>query len=75
MTAREHLHAEIEALDDRGVEAIRQIVHQYVNPHSSARSGDLFSLLRGVTIDGPVDFAANLDLYMNGEKSVSDNIR
>jgi len=74
MTTREKLHAEIDALDDRSVLAVFEIVRQYATSRSNERSGDLLTMLRSVQIDGPVDFSENLDLYMNGEKSVSDDI-
>jgi hypothetical protein len=80
MTARELLHAEIDALDDRAVAAVHEFVRQRAaskdaSPERVEQSGDLFTLLRTVKIEGPVEFSANLDLYMNGVKSVSDNIR
>ena len=69
MTTREVLHAEIDGLDDRAVEPVLELVRQYVSSQTEPRSGDLLTMLRSVKIDGPVDFAENLDLYLSGEKS------
>ena len=75
MTAREQLHARIDALDEQDVASVIEFVRQMANSPDAARSGDLMSMLRSVQIDGPVDFSENLDLYMNGEKGVSQDIR
>ncbi len=74
MTAKEQLHVEIDALDDRNVTTVSEFVRQIIKSQTSERSGDLLTMLRQVQIDGPVDFSENLDLYMNGEKSVSDDV-
>jgi hypothetical protein len=74
VTAREQLHAEIDALDDRSVASVSEFVRQIVKSQAPKRSGDLLTMLRQVQIDGPVDFSENLDLYMNGGKSVSDDV-
>jgi len=72
MTAREMLHAEIDNLDEQSVDAVYLMVHQFAASKPAPRSGDLLTMLKNVKIDGPADFAANLDLYLSGEKSVSD---
>lgn len=35
----------------------------------------LMEQLRKIKIEGPPDFAENLDLYMSGEKKIEENIR
>jgi hypothetical protein len=74
MTAREQLHAEIDSLDDKSVMTISEFVRQIVKSPPPKRSGDLLTMLRQVQIDGPVEFSENLDLYMSGEKRVSDDV-
>ena len=74
MTTKEMLHAKIETLDDQSIATVLEFVSQYVNSRAAERSGDLLKMLRKVQIDAPADFSENLDLYMNGERSVSDDV-
>ena len=74
MTNRERLHAEIDSLDDQNVDAVYQLVRLYMDSSSAERSGNLIAKLKNVKIDAPSDFALNLDLYLNGEKSVQSDV-
>jgi hypothetical protein len=75
MTTREKLHAEIDTLDEKSVDAVYQMVQRYAQPQPGQRSGDLLTMLQQVKIDGPEDFSENLDLYLYGEKHFPDDIR
>jgi hypothetical protein len=66
MTARELLQSEIDNLDEQSVSAVLQLVRLYAKSSPTQRSGDLLTMLRTVEIDGPADFAANLDEYLYG---------
>ncbi len=74
MTTREKLHAEIDNLDEKSVDAMYQIVRQYAQSRTGQRSGDLLTLLQEIKIDGPEDFSENLDLYLYGEKRFPDDV-
>ena len=75
MTTRELLHAEIEILDDTTVDVVYQLVRQYMAEKREERSGDLLTMLKSVKIEGPPDFAANLDSYLYGDASGRDDVR
>jgi hypothetical protein len=75
MTTRELLHAEIEILDDTTVDVVYQLVRQYRAEKREERSGDLLTMLKSVKIEGPPDFAANLDSYLYGDASGRDDVR
>lgn len=56
----------------------RDKVETYKNLAQSEQSGkkqSLISKLKQIKIDGPEDFAENLDLYLSGEKRVEPDIR
>ncbi len=74
MTIREKLHAEIDGLDEQGVDAVYQIVRHFASLQAGERKGDLLTMLQTVKIDGPADFSENLDLYLYGEKSFPDDV-
>ena len=75
MTTKELLKAEIDGLDDQSADTVLQFVKQLASKSPSPpRRGDLLTRLLEIRIQGPPDFSANLDLYLNGEKNVSDHI-
>lgn len=46
-----------------------------VQPEQSGKKQSLLSKLKQIKIDGPEDFAENLDLYLSGEKRIEPDIR
>jgi len=74
MTTKEILKAQIDGLDDQSTDAVLQFVRQLAALPPRPLKGDLLTRLQEVRIQGPPDFAANLDLYLSGEKSVSDHV-
>lgn len=74
MTTREKLHAEIDNLDEKSVDAVYQVVQQYAAQQREVRSGGLLSKLQEIKIDGPVDFSINLDHYLYGVERVQEDL-
>lgn len=74
MTTKELLKSQIDGMDDQSTDAVLQFVRQLAALQPRQRNGDLLTRLQEVRIQGPPDFAANLDLYLSGEKSVSDHV-
>ena len=74
MTTREMLHAQIDTLDEKSVDAVYQIVQQYASGPTEPRKGDLLTMLQEIKIDGPPDFSENLDLYLYGGKSFPEDV-
>ncbi len=75
MTTKESLKSQIDGLDDQSADAVLTFVRQLAASQARQRKGDLLTRLQEVRIQGPPDFAANLDLYLSGEKSASDHVR
>ncbi|MGF1481599.1 MAG: hypothetical protein ACFB4I_19300 [Cyanophyceae cyanobacterium] len=43
-------------------------------PRGQNKGKRLLTKLKEVKIHGPEDFAANIDLYLSGEKRIDDNL-
>lgn len=74
MITREMLHNEIDSLPDSVLDEAYRLVKR-LSPRQATDSGQtLMSRLREVTIQGPTDFAADLDLYLSGEKRIESDL-
>ncbi len=71
MTAKELIEAEIRTLSDSELDELYKVVKKFVETKKSpSKTSSLLSKLQRIQIDGPEDFAENIDLYLSGEKSV-----
>lgn len=74
MTLKELIYAEINKIEGDNLDELYQFVKQLANAKSAAKpKTGILSKLKQIKIQAPVDFAANIDQYMNGEKNL-DNI-
>ena len=70
MVTKDEIKTEIEKVPDERLDELYRVVGTFTQDKSSgAKEGFLLRLSR-IKIDGPEDFAANFDLYLNGEKSI-----
>lgn len=70
MTTKELINAEMDKLDEDGLNELYNFVQNLAQSKARAGKRGLLSKLQEIQIDAPEDFAANLDLYLSGEKSV-----
>ena len=70
MISKELIKTEIEKVPEDRLAELYSVVKSYTEPPSNGDGRSLMSKLRDVTIEGPDDFAENIDLYLNGEKTV-----
>lgn len=70
MITKENIHLEIEKIDDEYIGELYKLVKQFIAAKVNNQQKSFMSKLKSITIEGPEDFAANLDLYLSGEKSV-----
>lgn len=70
MTTKELIHAEVERLNEDQLDEVYALIKQFVDEKQESNKPGLLQRLKRIQIDGPEDFAANLDLYLNGEKRV-----
>jgi hypothetical protein len=70
MTTKELIKAEIDGLSDERLDELYKVIKSFPKSKTSGTKSGLLSRLKRIQIDGPKDFATNLDLYVNGEKCV-----
>ena len=70
MISKETIKSEIEKVPTERLEELYQIVRSFTAPGTRQAHGSFMSRLRQIQIDGPEDFATNIDLYLTGEKSI-----
>jgi hypothetical protein len=74
MTLKELIYAEINKIEEDNLDELYQFVKQLAIAKSAAKpKTGILNKLKRIKIQAPVDFAANIDQYMNGEKNL-DNI-
>ncbi len=69
MNIREEIVEKIQQIPESRLPELYKVVEKLVD--EPPKEGFLKRLAR-IKIDGPPDFAENLDFYMNGEKSLDD---
>jgi len=72
MNIREEIVAKVQNLPDSVLPEIYELVEKI---EEKEKKPGLLRRLQKIKIEGPSDFAENFDLYMNGEKSLDENIR
>ena len=68
MTTKELLRAEIDLLGDEAVDELYRVARTLSSERPQASGPGLLKRLQEIKIQAPEDFAANLDLYLSGEK-------
>jgi hypothetical protein len=69
MISKEQIKAEIEGVPDDRLEDLYSIIKTYSKCQRQPNGRSLMSKLSEIAIDGPEDFAENVDLYLTGEKT------
>ncbi len=71
MSTKELLVSQIDALSQDELEEIYAFVKQYLASRTQEKTRPGFlERLGKIQIDGPEDFAENIDLYLSGEKQI-----
>jgi hypothetical protein len=73
MTTKEKIFAEVDKLTDEQLEELLSLLQRYVVTRPK-KSISFLERLSQIQIDGPEDFAADLDQYLNGEKQLDPNL-
>lgn len=69
MVTKEIIKSEIEQVPEERLEELYEVVKLYSTPKVGNNGMSFLSKLKKISIEGPEDFAANIDLYLNGEKT------
>ncbi|BAY46037.1 hypothetical protein SAMD00079811_36440 [Scytonema sp. HK-05] len=70
MSTKEKIQAEIDNLDEKHLDELYLLIKNFTQSKQSSQKLSFMSKLKQIKIDAPEDFAANLDLYVSGEKGV-----
>ena len=74
MMTKEMIYGEIDQIEDVYLEDLYQKIIEFVQTKQPQKKPSLMAKLRRIQIDAPEDFAANLDLYISGEKHATANL-
>ncbi|NUQ65005.1 MAG: hypothetical protein HUU20_21280 [Pirellulales bacterium] len=74
MTTRELIEAEIGKIPEDRLDELYGLIRDFAGAKAASARPGIMAKLREVRIEAPSDFAANLDLYLSGEKSVPEDI-
>jgi Zn-dependent M16 (insulinase) family peptidase len=74
MTTRELIQAEIERMSEEDLEKLYAMARSLTQSQTTPEKSTLMDGLLEIQIEGPPDFATNLDLYLSGEKREEPNI-
>jgi len=70
MATREEIKSEVEKVPEERLEELYRVVRTFSREKSPGAKESFLMRLSRIQIEGPEDFAANFDLYLNGEKSI-----
>jgi hypothetical protein len=75
MTTKERILHELDQLDEEELEILYQLIEQLLTARQQEITEPGFlERLAEIQIDGPVDFAENIDLYLTGEKQIDPDL-
>ena len=71
---KELIQVEVDNVDDEHLEELYDLIKRFSQEKQSGAKPSFMAKLKSVQIDAPEDFAANLDLYVSGEKRVEPGL-
>jgi hypothetical protein len=74
MSTRELIRTEIDHVPDDRLGELYRLIQCFREAHAAPPKPGILAKLRTISIEGPPDFAANLDLYLSGEKRVGEDV-
>lgn len=75
MTTKDLILAEIETLREEYLDELYLLVKDFTQSKRHEKKQSFMSTLKSIKIDGPEDFATNVDMYVNGEKRAEPDLR
>jgi hypothetical protein len=75
MSTKELIQEDLYTLSDEDLEALYALIKRLIQSKRPGKPQSLMATLWGIQIDAPPDFAANLDLYVSGEKRAEPDLR
>jgi hypothetical protein len=75
MSTKELIQTVIDKVSEEDMEELYRLIQGFVQSRKNGDKQSFMSKLKSIQIDAPADFAANLDLYLSGEKNVESSLR
>lgn len=73
MSVRELIYAEIDKIGEENLDELYEVIQRFAQVKATKHNTGVLSKLKRIKIQAPVDFAANLDLYLSGEKQLDSD--
>ncbi|MSP12566.1 MAG: hypothetical protein EXR62_06375 [Chloroflexi bacterium] len=73
MTVKDLIYAEIDKLEEENLSELYEVVKHFAQIKSPQHKTGALHKLKRIKIQAPEDFAANLDLYLSGEKQLAND--
>jgi len=70
MITKEAIKSEIEKVPEEQLDELFRVVWTFTAAKPESDGQSFMSKMKSIQIDAPADFSANLDQYLNGEKSL-----
>ncbi|HZH89309.1 MAG TPA: hypothetical protein VEX70_01690 [Pyrinomonadaceae bacterium] len=70
MITKETIKSEIEKVPEERLDELFRVVRTFTTVRPASDGQSFLAKLKKIRIDAPADFSANLDQYLNGEKSI-----
>jgi hypothetical protein len=74
MITKEVVKSEVEKVPPERLEELYQVIKSFTRPEASSVKKSFMARLQEIQIDGPEDFAANIDFYLSGEKTIDRDL-
>jgi hypothetical protein len=74
MSTRELIRAEIDHVPDDRLGELYGLIQSFQEAHAAPPKSGILAKLSAITIQGPPDFAANLDIYQSGKQCVGEDV-
>ena len=71
MITKEIIQKELEKIPEEYLDELYTLIQRFVQVKSSQPQPGVLSRISKIKIQGPEDFAANIDLYLSGEKKIA----
>ncbi len=70
MATKQEIQAEIDSLNEEYLDELYLLIKDFAQSKVHQKKNSFMSKMKQIKINAPEDFAANIDLYVSGKKSV-----
>lgn len=74
MTTKDLILAEVDSLSEKHLDELYALIKDFTQSKQHEKKQSFMSKLKSIKIDGPEDFATNVDLYVSGKKGAEPDL-